>query len=72
MDLPIDEAIKNLPNLYEYKRQLQERIKGLQEEVGCKLRIHLDPNPNKIKRSTLKLSEAGFLTTNEWSVRKPS
>ncbi len=50
VDLPIDEAIENLPNLYEYKRQLQERIKGLQEEVGRKLRIHLDPEPNKINK----------------------
>ncbi len=48
VDLPIDEAIENLPNLYEFKRQLQERTEGLREEVGRKLRVHLDPNPDKV------------------------
>ncbi len=61
VDLPREDAIDNLPLLYDYKCQLQERIKGLQEEVGRKLRVHLDPDTSKVKEIYAQIERSRVL-----------
>ncbi len=61
VDLPTEEAIENLPNLYEYKRQLQERIKGLKEEIGRKMRVNLDPDPAKVSEVYREIEQARIM-----------
>ncbi len=61
VDLPTEEAIDNLPLLYDFKRQLQEKIKSLQIEVGRKLRVNLDPDPSKTKEIYAQIEEGRLL-----------
>ncbi len=61
VDLPKEDVINNLPLLYDYKHQLPERFKSLQEEVGCKLRIHLDPDPSKMNEIYAQIEQGRVL-----------